>query len=476
MSLSADGKNETFINQVAEQSNQLWTNIMNEYNHHRVIERFVFDNRNKNLPQNIQDVFEKASDFTDSINAEWKYFLYHFYYDIYIREDNTIMLSRADENTNRSSSSMGVCGDFVSYTQPASYQMPFSSLTDEKEFFSFINDRPRSPKLELGDVGNQSDNVAFLHAMGAELGENVSEKPQLSQAVFEEHLRKCFSEYLFLEEDDKALFMLGIAMHGIMDSFTPSHMGFQHYTKQDMALHAQGDVIPIRNITIKESEKNNWDNTEQTKFEDQPSSEDVEFVPGQYNKDKTEASWYKDLKNWTMSIAKQGLNRYKGFNEDEELNRIEYEMLRIYLHISKLQTNNGLPLTDTEALWKTFKNKSLSQIKEILQHYDYSEEAYVFSDTTIIAMTEIYDYLSKERNNHVNKCYQNYKNRKETILKEAINKWRKWYNSIKEERESHLSFNFYAKEKGEELRKNTNIKEDNLNINPNFRLYNTMKV
>lgn len=439
---------------------------MNEYNHHRVIERFVFDNRNKNLPQNIQDVFEKASDFTDSINAEWKCFLYHFYYDIDVREDNTIMLSRVDEKTNRSSSSMSVCGDFVTYIQPATYQMPFSSLTDEKEFFSFINDRPRSPRHDILDTGNQSDNVAFLHAMGAELGKirggTISENPQLSQAVFEKHLKKCFAEYLFLEDDDKALFMLGIAMHGIMDSFTPSHMGFQHYTKQDMALHAQGDVIPVRNITIKESEKNKWDNSEQTKFEYQPTSEEVEFVPGQCDKDGT--------------VARLFSNVIKNLNDNDYLNDIEYEMLKIFLHISKLHPKNRPAIEDVDSFWKTFKNDSLHQIKEVLKHYEYSDEAYVFSDKAIKTMTEIYDYLSKQRNNYIRKKYQNYKNCKATVLNEAVGKWRKQYDSLETERTSHLHLGLYSKEKGEKLRESANIVEKNQQINPNFRLFDIGKI
>lgn len=415
---------------------------MNEYNHHRIIKRFVFDNQGKNLPQNIEDVFVKASNFTDSINAELKYYFYHFYYDIEVGEDNTIELLRVDEKNNLSAQSMKHCGNYINQVE---CEMPFSPQKDEKEFFSFINDRPRSPRHKLFDMGNQSDNVAFLHAMGAELEYGLSEKPRLSQVIFEEHLKKCFAEYLFLEDESKALFMLGIAMHGIMDSFTPSHMGFQHYTKQDMALHAQGDVIPIRNISVVESEKHELKAAEQTKIEYQHSQEEVDFVPGQYDREKSRgARLLADIK--------------KNYNNDDYLNDIEYEMLKIYLYISRLKNSRTSEVIEgydaVTKKWKSFKGLKLSQINNELSQYEYDETAYIFSDTAVKAMTEVMDVLAKVRKQceEEQQKYQFYKENKEATIEKAVTCWRKLYNSINGQREEHTKWNLYAKELGDYLR------------------------
>lgn len=398
---------------------------MNEYNHHRIIKRFVFDNQGKNLPQNIEDVFVKASNFTDSINAELKYYFYHFYYDIEVGEDNTIELLRVDEKNNLSAQSMKHCGNYINQVE---CEMPFSPQKDEKEFFSFINDRPRSPRHKLFDMGNQSDNVAFLHAMGAELEYGLSEKPRLSQVIFEEHLKKCFAEYLFLEDESKALFMLGIAMHGIMDSFTPSHMGFQHYTKQDMALHAQGDVIPIRNITMVESKK-----------------EEVDFVPGQFDKENS-------------SGARLFADIIKNYNNDDYLDDVECEMLKIYLYISRLKNSStGEVIEGYETVtkkWKSFKGLKLSQIKNELSQYEYDETAYIFSDTAVKAMTKVMGVLSKVRKQceKEQQKYQFYKENKETTIEEAVSCWRELYNSINGQREGHTKLNLYTKDLGDYLR------------------------
>ena len=413
---------------------------MNEHNHHRIIERFVFDNRDKNLPQNIEDVFVKASDFTDAceVTTQGRYYLYHFYYDIQITENNTITLSRIDENTNKYEENMRHSGDYIGNVYTGSYLSP-------KEFFSLINDRPEPSGIVEDNIDNQCDNVAFLHAMGAELGYGVSEKPRLSQVIFEDHLRKCFAEYLFLEDESEALFMLGIAMHGIMDSFTPSHMGFQHYTKQDMALHAQGDVIPIRNISVVESEKHELKAAEQTKIEYQHSQEEVDFVPGQYDREKSRgARLLADIK--------------KNYNNDDYLNDIEYEMLKIYLYISRLKNSRTSEVIEgydaVTKKWKSFKGLKLSQINNELSQYEYDETAYIFSDTAVKAMTEVMDVLAKVRKQceEEQQKYQFYKENKEATIEKALTCWRKLYNSINGQREEHTKWNLYAKELGDYLR------------------------
>ena len=88
---------------------------MNEHNHHKIIERF---SRTNGLSKKEQRVLEKARDFTDSINAEWKYFFYHFYYSIEVLDNSglnqgTIRLYRVDENTNVSAQDMNRCGEIA---------------------------------------------------------------------------------------------------------------------------------------------------------------------------------------------------------------------------------------------------------------------------------------------------------------------------------------------------------------------------
>ena len=170
---------------------------MNEYNHHRIIDRFSLGR----LSDEQKDLLENASDFTDSINAEWKYYFYHFYYDIEIKDNSavnegTITLSRVDEDQNVSAQSMRRCGNIdLSQVRPKdkalkeiripiligshdretkvgekiyyNTSLPYDSAFHEKEFFSMINNREKSPKMNAVDIGNQSDNVAFLHAMSS---------------------------------------------------------------------------------------------------------------------------------------------------------------------------------------------------------------------------------------------------------------------------------------------------------------------
>lgn len=383
---------------------------MNEHNHHRIIRRFVFENKNNKLPSNLFEIFIKASDFTDSI---WDYLFNHFYYDIRI-SNNAIELKRVDENNNKSSYSVGRCD---------------APLIYEKDFFSFINDRPKSPRLDMFDVGNQSDNVAFLHAMGSKNntvdGSKIIDKPTKSKELFVEHLKKCFAEYLFVEKEDNALYMLGIAMHGIMDSFTPSHMNFQHYTDQDMALHAQGDVIPIRCNELSFNGSKCYD------FED----ESVCFVPGQCNKASASEKWLLDFV-------------IKGFDDNNYINDKEYEMLKIYLNISQLEKDNA-PV-DADNLLQIFKGKKLSEINNILvrEKYKYSDRAYKYGEFAIKAMTNVYSYLSEQRLK-IKKDYGTYKTNIKEISEEAVEKWNCIYDGreMKTLMNEHLSHDFYAKKK-----------------------------
>ena len=252
--------------------------------HHKLIDFFVLEcqNQSNRMPQDVGKIFKEAGDFVsalfsprqrpqdfaeietnkveyregemepslangllDTVNGtftEDKFYFCHFYYNIE-HGNNTIKLNRSGRNDYTFNKSMDNCDSLCMVKEYT------GKLYSAKDFYTFINDffqgddRTQYLKGKGNNKSNRSNCVAFLHAMGAELGETISEKPSLSRTIFEEHLKKCFAEYLFLKDENEALFMLGIAMHGIMDSFTPSHMGFQHYAAQDMTLHAQGDVI-----------------------------------------------------------------------------------------------------------------------------------------------------------------------------------------------------------------------------------------
>lgn len=417
---------------------------MNEYNHHRIIERVALD---RGLDASIKKIFIKASDLTDSIMADPNYFFYRNYYTIEAK-NNTIQLNRVTGDTP-------YLGMVFSGEKKSS---GFFSLTnwnediDKKEFFSAVNERRKSAHFDGLDTGNQSDNVAFLHAMGAE-GESMED----SRSIFENHLKKCFAEYLFLENEKDALFMLGIAFHGIMDSFTPSHMDFQKYTEQDMGLHAQGDVIPIMG-----------------KFEDGEllegnfsEKEKVSFNPGQYSEEKG-----------IMKPLKRGFIRsYKYYNGDDYLNPIEEEMFRIFLYISDIQTKDnvgGWKSLNVEAFLKTFSNNK-KEINSILEKtikvkkkgketeepvYIYGPESYAYSEAAIRVISDIYKYLSKKREEC--KSFSEYKDNKQEVVDDALNTWKRVYDgkenviymvdhrkevhSMKTIRDRHIGLSLYYKD------------------------------
>ena len=274
---------------------------MNEHNHHRIIERFAL---NCGLDPSIKKIFIEASDFTDSIWAKSEYFFYRNYYSIKT-EAHTIRLNRVSSNgyvfSNKSKHNINNSGEKL-LNGAYSLGDDWSHWTDEKEFFSAVNGRSKSDHFDEIDTGNQSDNVAFLHAMGA-VGETSGDEGN-SRSIFKDHLKTCFAEYLFFENEKNALSMLGIAFHGIMDSFTPSHMSFQKYTEQDMGLHAQGDVIPIMG-KFKDGKLLEGNISE---------LEPIEFDPGQYSKE---------------GIANRLFIRsYKYYDGDGILNPVEFKMLR----------------------------------------------------------------------------------------------------------------------------------------------------
>ena len=136
--------------------------------------------------------------------------------------------------------------------------------------------------------------------------------------------------------------MLGIAFHSIMDSFTPSHTRFQVYEDQDMALHAQGDVVPI--------EENDYE-------EDKTSNVMMRFIPGQFNHE--------------LEITQLLAKYKKGYDDNEIVNDLEFEMLRSFLIIGRI-TKDGkeLSINEINDLCWSFRqnNLSLTKINEILSH------------------------------------------------------------------------------------------------------------
>lgn len=456
---------------------------MNEYNHHRIIERVAYK---VELDSAKKQILKDASNFSDFFlslteSAKNKYFFYLFYYDLTIKGNNTIKLDRITKNyygfefdSNNSIRCMKKSGEKLMNN---SYSLVgWNPNYDEKEFFSSLNDRKRSPndiqfdspkELEdsffnniVFDTANQSDNVAFLHAMGA-----VDENKNESREVFEKHLKKCFSEYLFLENERDALFMLGIAFHGIMDSFTPSHMDFQKYTEQDMGLHAQGDVIPILGKFNKKGELEEQNISEE---------EEINFDPGQYKKEKV--------------FVQQIFRRIKYYNDDNYVNPVEYEMLHIFLFISKIQKRRGdgwNDVSDIEKFWQRLNGCTKKQIDKIIskENYRYGPESYAYSEAAIKVISDIYNFLCKMR--EICNSYSEYKKSKQEIADEALKKWKRVYfgnekgdenddekidfwldnckysYSMKKIRRDHIGLSFYSKkpelEKWKELQARQNV-------------------
>ena len=311
----------------------------------------------------------------EAIN-ESQYYYYHFFYEIHVEKNagknanghgtGKITLIRNNHNSYINPNAFLKKEDLGKYAEKYS--------DNPKLYFTAVNDREKyflSGKIKtITEGSNQSNCVAFLHAMGSKtIHEKFNENNP--RHTFEEHLNKCFAEYLFLTDETEALFMLGIALHGIMDSFTPSHTGFQVYDDQDMALHAQGDVIPIQ---------------------DDKEPERMGFIPGQI---KEEAK--------TKPIMRY-LAELKGYNDDEFLNDHEYEMLRSYLIICKVaykKNNTELDINEINDLCAHFKKHrvSLSKINVVLSEgFTYGKNAFDYSIKAVRVLNEIYKILSTKRN------------------------------------------------------------------------------
>jgi hypothetical protein len=267
-----------------------------------------------------------------------------------------------------------------------------------KLYYTAVNNREDFFLTGIAEGSNQSNCVAFLHAMGAQTKHKRFNENN-PRRTFENHLKKCFAEYLYLKDETEALFMLGIALHGIMDSFTPSHTGFQVYGDQDMGLHAQGDVIPIR---------------------DSKEPKTMEFIPGQYN-------------NETKTIMKDLARLKKGYDDDDFLNNREYEMLRSFLIISKVaykKNNTELDINEINELCSHFKSHhvSLSKINKVLSEgFTYGESAFDYSIMTVQVLNKIYNILYTKRKEIED--FNSYKAAKSCCV-EAVNVWRDEYKKI----------------------------------------------
>lgn len=420
---------------------------MNTYNHHKVIDKV-----SEKLKNNLFDVdiLQKASDFTDDFcdDSEWecikkgianlqinqeRFFYFHFYYDLIVDKGKvgkgTISLFRRNENNtyNQIEESMSQCDyNKIRFEKPL-YKAPEdrSSLETQKnykKFFTFINGRESYLDGSVFDSSNQSDCVAFLHAMGAK-------KDSQPETEFENHLKKCFTEFLFLEDDKDALFILGIALHSIMDSFTPSHMGFQKYTEQDMAKHAQGDVIV---------------------FDD---DYEVTFDPGQYTADGKAS-------NGKTKMAAF----FKGFDSNDKINDKEFEMFKIFTEICALKDNETIKRILDGSIelarigkynYKTdsldYEPRSLKVLNDTLlkdKQIKHGKDAFLYANATIKACEDVFQILSKARE-EIGKNYENYKTLikgKESVIDKAFYAWKVVYDSMKNTRDIHINKRLYTKD------------------------------
>lgn len=346
----------------------------------------------------------------DSINSnevivevtdETQFFYYHFFYEICVEKgavgEGKIRLKRNNQDSDTKPESFLLTNDLGKNGN--------KYLGNPKLFFTAVNDREDYYIEEFGEGSNQSNCVAFLHAMGAETKHKGFYELD-SLYTFKEHLKKCFAEYLFVKNDKDALFMLGIALHGIMDSFTPSHAGFQVYRMQDMGLHAQGDVLPIRNGK---------------------KIETMKFVPGQYS-------------NETKAIMKYLAKYKKGYDDDDELNTREYEMLRCFLIISRVAYKRNrieLGLDEINNLCSFFKRNhiTLTKINKVLSKgFTYGKSAYDYSNKAIGALNSVYEILFDARTKITN--YNDYKTAKENNCKTAVDAWLNIFKTI----DTHLIF------------------------------------
>lgn len=434
---------------------------MNTHNHHKIIVKV-----SEKLKNNLFDVeiLKKASDFTDDFcdDSEWdsikkgisnlqfnqkRFFYFHFYYDIKVDKGKvgkgTISLLRRNENNtyNQIEESMSRCDyDKIQFEKPLfkdpEDRSPLETQKNYKKFFTYINDRERYLSESLFDSSNQSDCVAFLHAMGA-----AGEAEDDSLEAFIEHLKNCFTEFLFLKNQNDALFILGIALHSIMDSFTPSHMGFQKYTEQDMANHAQGDVIV---------------------FDD---DYEVTFDPGQYTPDGKAS-------NGKTKMAAF----FKGYNSDDHISDKEFEMFKIFAEIGDLTNNKtikdiidgNMDLTrigkyNSKTDRQDIEPRSLKVLNEEvlnLKQIRYGEKALVYSKAAIKVCTEVFQKLSSARQ-EIGEQYEKYKimkinsdnvysgkNDGGNCIMDAINSWEQAYykdQELKTLREEHLKKGLYKK-------------------------------
>lgn len=329
------------------------------------------------------------------VTDESQFYYYHFFYEIKV-EENAVGKGKITLNRQKKYDPAIKSKTFLKKDDLGKNAEKY--IDNPKLYFTAVNNRENYFLTGFGEGSNQSNCVAFLHAMGAQTKHNGFNENNPRRS-FEDHLKKCFAEYLYLKNDSEALFMLGIALHGIMDSFTPSHTGFQVYGDQDMGLHAQGDVIPI------------WDSKE-------PKL--MEFIPGQYN-------------NETKTIMKDLARLKKGYDDDDFLNNREYEMLRSFLIISKVaykKNSTELDINEINELCSHFKSHhvSLSKINKVLSEgFTYGESAYEYSIMAVQVLNKIYNILYTKRKEIED--FNSYKAAKSCCV-EAVNVWRDEYKKI----------------------------------------------
>lgn len=474
---------------------------MNTHNHHRVIKEFANRARHESrikdciISKTEVNTLIKASDYTDHFpglnnngipvaglvqsGLEFKakdedpFFYYHFYYEITCK-NNTIVLTRCSQtDTNSYKNPKNVQVDDNSKFKQSITVKTFDDMgrsyydtyieTDFKKLFASINGREEYLRNNDDiDYSNQSDCVAFLHAMGAS-GDTSPEE------AFKYHLKNCFAEYLFIKNKNEALFILGIAFHSIMDSFTPSHMNFQKYTEQDMAKHAQGDVIPFRTRDYTQNSMHTFGNSDldytiddkdidkyhlksyKDYITDATYSEDIDsvyFDPGQY-RDDAKASQGK-----TIFAALK-----KGYNDNDHINDTEFEMLKVFFNIGDLEqdpdiksikegicdlSRSSFIYQGRDTIKEIVEPRSRQKLNDILKQKKFGDDAFVYSESAITAIKLIYAILLMGRQKCLN-SFDSYKRSKNFYVDTAYNCWKSIYDSINSQREKHLNPNPYKK-------------------------------
>ena len=334
---------------------------MKQEGHYNVIEHAF-----KKEDDTFRQILKDANDFADEWDAVGKtpgYYFYHNYYNISFLSrknkdeiKNEIFLTRVPLKGKPYSETYG--NDMLPSTRSA------------KEFYTTINDSV------IGyNYGNQSDNLSFLHAM-REKGESIEK----AENKFKEHLKTCFFEYLFRLDYKESLFILGIALHGITDSFTPSHSGFQSFSLQCEKYEADFKLIHpafVAGDYLKGTNMGTW----------HTPGDIVPFTKKQGEKhieEKEQAWWYK------FSNNKKEINKNLYVFSDTAIKTLQ----DIYTKLKSMKDAGGKNVDDVVKIWED----NYTQFRNTLTGYGKAETGHEFRkliDERTYTTTDGYKFLTQ---------------------------------------------------------------------------------